>query len=72
MAPHEPCVGRGGPPARRRALRAGVAQRTGGRWVMRSFGPVDKHPLRRWQIWRAVIFVGRWAEGDDPPLDAPH
>lgn len=44
---------------------AGVGQHVGGRWVMRSFRPVDRSPLRWWQLWRVVIFVGRWVEGDE-------
>lgn len=50
---------------------AGVAHRqSNGHWVVRSFAPADKRPLRWWQIWRAVVFVGRWVEGDIPLPDS--
>lgn len=44
---------------------AGVARHHEGRWVMRSFRPVDTAPLRWWQLWRVVIYVGHWVEGDE-------
>lgn len=43
----------------------GVAQHASGRWVMRSFKPLSTAKLRWWQLWKVVIFVGHWVEGDE-------
>lgn len=46
---------------------AGVAHRhQGGHWVVKSFKPLDTSPLRWWQVWRVVVYVGHWVEGDAP------
>ena len=50
-------------------LHAQVEVYEGGRWVIEQFVPLDKRPLRWWQLWRALWCRGTIQRGDEPHME---